>query len=71
MKWSSVWHFLTLFVGIIGVAAAVTSWFIGDRTLLGFGAEELARKSALLISIAIWLALTALIHISKEEDSKD
>ena len=65
MNWASIWHTLTVIIGVIGVAAVITGWIIKDKVLFGFTGHELADKANIVMLIAIWTALTAIVHLAK------
>ncbi len=67
MRLSSLWHFLAVFVGIVGFAAAITGWIIKDKVLFGLAGSYMADKATMVILMAIWMALVAVIHIAKED----
>ena len=71
MKLSSLWHVLTVLIGIIGVAAVITGWIIKDKMLIGLTGSDLTDKATMVILIAIWMALVAVIHIAKEDKEEN
>ena len=72
MKWSSFLHVITVLVGIVGIVAVITGWILQDKILMmGWTGNDLADKSMMLMSIAIWTALGTLIHLSKEDNKED
>ena len=72
MKWSSFLHVITVLVGIVGIVAVITGWILQYKVLMmGWTGNDLADKSMMLMSIAIWTALGTLIHLSKEDNKED
>lgn len=72
MKWSSFLHVMTVLIGLLAIAAAVTGWILRERpVVMGWTGNDLAEKSILLILIAIWTALGTLIHQVKEDKEED
>lgn len=67
MKWSSVFHFLSIFIGLLTVIIFVISLAGVSLSFLGAFNTDITNNILVLLFTSIWLALITLIHQVRDQ----